>query len=217
MEAANSTPLRAATQILAFEPRNAAASNRTVSPAAIERREKTEPSVDGREIARYICDEMLGNTRLTNERFKEIHNRILNWGEKSAFLLFFDLVRYNGPWDHKAAIRARWGKTATLFGVTISFDIWSNIHFGYVGAAAGFSRTTLLRAAGAAQAAFSKIPDGYVERLFATSTGIFEAADDPRDQHSIALGVDLRASNETGVLLDRLLKRMRANLGSISD
>ncbi len=217
MEAANNAALRASPQILAFEERNADAAKAATPSAAIEKRGPTEQPVDGKLIANFICDEMLTNTQATNERFKKIHERIQKWGEKAAFMLFFDLVRYGGAWDHKATIRARWGKTATLFGTIISFDIWSNIHFGYVGAAVGFSRTTLLRSAGAAQAMFSSIPDGYLERLFGAPSGILEAADDPRDQHAITLGVDLREAAEAGSLQDRLLKQMRANLGKIAD
>lgn len=62
-----------------------------------------------------------------------------------------------GIWDHKPKIRAKWD-VAQLIDFTplnkpekinFYYDIWSNIHYGYVGLAAGFSETELVDSASA--------------------------------------------------------------------
>jgi len=74
----------------------------------------------------------------------EISNQVaalMMWGMK---------VRQNGDWDHKpklhrfvSATTKKWSWHA--YNVTIYYyDIWSNIHYGYVGVAAGFSEDVLL-------------------------------------------------------------------------
>ena len=71
------------------------------------------------------------------------------------------LVRQNGPWDHKPKLRemyekmsvprGSYGRMGRAFHFPIRgdvfhefyYDIWSNIHFGYVGTKAGFDEQTL--------------------------------------------------------------------------
>jgi hypothetical protein len=71
----------------------------------------------------------------------------------AALALWTERVGQNRPWDHKL-------KILTLFGGNVRhkqgrheyfYDIWSNIHYGYVGMAAGFSENALLDGAGAEQ------------------------------------------------------------------
>lgn len=61
-----------------------------------------------------------------------------------------DLFVGDGAWDHKPIIEPVWGTDNRLGDVahTYFYDIWSNIHFGYVGLAAGFSRAELTNGAG---------------------------------------------------------------------
>lgn len=76
-----------------------------------------------------------------------------------AMNLWYQQVRYDGPWDHKPVIksrsefRSRTGESEYhIFGDTAyNFDVWSNVHYGYVGLAVGFERAVLLDGAGAAQ------------------------------------------------------------------
>lgn len=58
-----------------------------------------------------------------------------------------------GEWDHKPKIRRVWGARNRLGNTNIDYyyDIWSNIHYGYVGGAAAFSLNELLEGASVQQ------------------------------------------------------------------
>ena len=82
----------------------------------------------------------------------------------SAFSTWTTLVWAGGPWDHKPQLDQMLGLGATLPGGDYYFpvrgdeeyeyfyDIWSNIHYGYVGTAAGFDEGTLQSGAAAGDA-----------------------------------------------------------------
>ena len=77
---------------------------------------------------------------------------------------WFLQVRANGPWDHKPILRqmyvamsnppGSYGQLSRAFHFPIRgdvfneyyYDIWSNIHYGFVGRCAGFDATTLQEA-----------------------------------------------------------------------
>lgn len=75
---------------------------------------------------------------------------LMAWGLK---------VRQNGDWDHKPRIARRFNDRNPgglqhwhLHGCTLYFyDVWSNLHYGYVGRAAGFTESVLLDGAGVEQ------------------------------------------------------------------
>jgi hypothetical protein len=62
-----------------------------------------------------------------------------------------------GDWDHKPRIGPVWGQKNRLgdSAKVYYYDIWSNIHFGYVGRAAGFSLDELLGGSNAQQNVYS--------------------------------------------------------------
>jgi hypothetical protein len=77
-----------------------------------------------------------------------------------ALMLWKAKVGTDCHWDHKPKIRGRsdfWSRSTGsaewhVYGtMAYNFDCWSNIHFGYVGTAVGFSETVLLDGAGVAQ------------------------------------------------------------------
>ena len=79
----------------------------------------------------------------------------------AAFMAWALLVGQNGPWDHKPII-ARIFTPAVDSGVqhyhryhdyVYFYDVWSNVHYGYVGRACGFSDSELLDGAGLEQIA----------------------------------------------------------------
>ncbi|MFF9851012.1 SpvB/TcaC N-terminal domain-containing protein [Streptomyces litmocidini] len=80
-----------------------------------------------------------------------------NWyADKAAALAAWkELVKTGGPWDHKGRIRGMNGNrefNSTNIpgtGLWIRDDFWSNVHYGYVGTAAGFSPEVLLGGASA--------------------------------------------------------------------
>lgn len=52
----------------------------------------------------------------------------------AAMALWTERVGQNRPWDHKVAIAHRFGRVWHKHGeVDYYYDIWSNIHYGYVG------------------------------------------------------------------------------------
>lgn len=62
-----------------------------------------------------------------------------------ALARFYLYLRTGGDWDLKVHIGPIWGQVNRLGDTedTYYYDVWSNIHFGYVGRAAGFTLATL--------------------------------------------------------------------------
>jgi hypothetical protein len=122
--------------------------------------------------------------------------------------VFGSLVRKDGPWDHKPAIlqmtfhsKGVWTPLpGDPYKKLIKYDIWSNIHYGYVGRSLGIPASTLMS----------------VQRDFGIST----FADDV----SVRLGIDLwaryggnlRRSNLLQGVLDRILVYRRIHFGGYS-
>jgi RHS repeat-associated protein len=104
-------------------------------------------------ILRRMWAEMVANSaftsRLPNPQL--LPQNAWVWG-------FFGIsVRPGGPWDHKPMLRLLAGVCADCRFYTpirgydrrywVRFDVWSNIHYGYVGRAIGFSTVSLLTSA----------------------------------------------------------------------
>jgi Bacterial toxin 44 len=116
-----------------------------------------------------------------------------------ALKIWVDIVKTGAPWDHKGYIRTHFGcggvqKVWHRYGpVSYFYDVWSNIHFGYVGFAVGFSEDTLLDGAGAQQLWTNvkkaikekKLPELKIEEF---SPRTFDA---PEDRAAITMGVKL--------------------------
>ncbi len=77
----------------------------------------------------------------------------------AALMIWAMKVRQNGDWDHKPTIASRFNPRVRggqqhwhLYGHTLYYyEVWSNLHYGYVGTAAGFSESILLDGAGLEQ------------------------------------------------------------------
>lgn len=95
---------------------------------------------------------------------------------------FYRQVRNGGPWDLKNNVYKPYKKTGLIIcGTTYGNDMPGNFHYGFVGAAAGFSDLILHKAAGMAQ-----------ERA-GTSKPEYHCTygDDPQDFEFVRLGIDL--------------------------
>jgi len=127
---------------------------------------------NGEEILSFIFDEFQKNASDDNETFKAIRQKLKfpevwmpDYGAVvagkmfEAMMLFKDKVGYGKAWDQKRYIVSKWGKLSRLYGVLVDYDVWSNIHYGYVGSLAGFSNDVLLDCAGIAQAVYSDVPE----------------------------------------------------------
>ena len=82
--------------------------------------------------------------------------------------------------------------------------MWSNIHYGYVGAAAGFSDGVLLDGAGLEQVGSTLLRGKTPTR----STGVsgLRAWDDPADRAGISVGIALYGRKPAGVTPDELVR-----------
>lgn len=125
----------------------------------------------------------------------------------AAFLMWADNVMQDGPWDHKPTIRRRFNPAAIggeqvwhRYGDWLYFyDIWSNIHYGFVGAACGFTESELLDGAG-----WEQIGSDLARWSMPNGTPGVEGMrrfDDPSDRASIAIGMRLYPSTSTGAVL----------------
>src|SRR3569833_1276698 len=74
---------------------------------------------------------------------------------EAALMMWTRNVMQNAKWDHKPFIRSHFHSASTHSGIwhrydktDYFYDIWSNIHYGYVGSAAGLVVCSLLVGAG---------------------------------------------------------------------
>lgn len=97
-----------------------------------------------------------------------------------------------GNWDHKPYILNNYAPNGftTIGSRTYRFDIWSNIHYGYVGRAAGFPGGELTGGAGVEQIG-SNFASGNPSALSLGADNLFAAYDDPSDNAAIQIGVNL--------------------------
>ena len=115
------------------------------------------------------------------------------------------LVRPNGVWDHKQYFQEGGEKYDEFNSTGVSaypwhhkyrgyeyyYDIWSNIHYGYVGRYLGFSEDSLLDGAGLAQLG-SDIANRSIPTDRVDTNGIgFRRFDDVTDYLSVRLGISL--------------------------
>jgi hypothetical protein len=103
-----------------------------------------------------------------------------------ALVLFYQKVKTNAEWDHKPILKKMLAMTrgnSRYFPIRgdsnreYFFDLWSNIHYGFVGSAAGFSAGTL-HLPGALAGQFKEgLPT--------------VGRDNPGDRLSVQIGIDL--------------------------
>lgn len=141
-----------------------------------------------------------------------------------AYKLWKDMVGYRRPWDHKPILARRLAEmgapntTWHRYGHEDYFyDIWSNIHYGYVGVACGFSLDELLGGASVAQAmndsnnAWSKKRSVHVQ--YHPENGDFlNRFDDVPDQISIRTGAELFAAAKPSALTLSILLKAVVNV-----
>lgn len=161
------------------------------------------------ELSKYITGEMRRNVHSPeakqiagNLKLSSVGNHVLSLplsGSSYSIALWrwAGLVGYDGRWDHKGFIKSRYGKWSHDQVTKYEFflDIWSNIHYGYIGLSIGFSEGVLKSGAGAAQLK----NDGYEPaetfgaqcKSSAFEMACLPALDHPHDQAAIQIGCDL--------------------------
>jgi len=132
-----------------------------------------------------------------------------------AIILWTLKVAQNSVWDHKPYIRKTF-HPAVPNGEQVwhhydrylyYYDIWSNIHYGYVGRACGFSESELLDGAGIEQIGSDllrfKLPSGKV------NVEGLRAFDDSSDRESISIGIALHKKHPDYVTSQAILSRVK--------
>jgi Bacterial toxin 44 len=139
---------------------------------------------------------------------------------RTAALISWGLnVRQDGIWDHKPIIAKRFHPRNPggqqhwhLYNTTLYYyDVWSNVHYGFVGKAAGFSDSVLLDGAGLEQIGSTLLRFSRPQRD-ATVSGL-RAWDDPHDRAGVEMGISLYQTNPgnltTQILLNAIVNSTR--------
>ncbi|POA75815.1 polymorphic toxin type 44 domain-containing protein [Pseudomonas sp. GW531-T4] len=139
-------------------------------------------------------------------------------GKKAkAFAIWTERVGQDRPWDHKPKIRAAFGGLWHKQGkYDYFYDIWSNIHYGYVGRVAGFSESVLADGAGAEQIVsdswgkvtdITKPPERRKHRgpHRAENVDGLRAWDDDPDRISISIGIKLFNQHPNGGITAKMV------------
>lgn len=122
----------------------------------------------------------------------------------AALIIWAGLVRQDGDWDHKPKIAARFhprDPTAQhwhLYGTTLYYyEVWSNIHYGYVGKGVGFSDSVLLDGAGLEQIGSTLLR--FSAPQSDPSVSGLRRWDDPHDRAAIEIGIRMFNNHPTNV------------------
>ena len=134
----------------------------------------------------------------------------------AALLLWTVQVMQGADWDHKPKIAARFNSRAggglqhwhRYGGTSYFYDVWSNLHYGYVGAAAGFSDAVLLDGAGLEQIG-STVKRGERPSRAPGISGL-RAFDDTHDRNAITAGIGLYRRNPDQVTARELVDLVRS-------
>ncbi|WP_089729467.1 polymorphic toxin type 44 domain-containing protein [Candidatus Thiosymbion oneisti] len=121
---------------------------------------------------------------------------------KLTLILWAEKVKDKADWDHKPKIKRWFPSSISCFnnehlygGHVYNHDIWSNIHYGYVGMAAGFSERELILGAAFAHTwgelgrseLFEEWLDIFLEKIKHNPM----IWDDPKDKAAIKVGIRL--------------------------
>lgn len=129
----------------------------------------------------------------------------------AAMTIWTERVGQNRDWDHKPKIYTRFGSYYQKQGeYDYFYDIWSNIHYGYVGRAGGLSESVLADGAGIEQIAsdsIRKVFDWNKRRGPHATPGVdgMKAYDDVPDRISIGIGIKLFAEHPNGGITSKMV------------
>ena len=137
-----------------------------------------------------------------------------------AYLEWIEMVAPGKEWDHKAVMKKLFGEWTVDYnlGYLFNFDIWSNIHYGYIGSACEFTEWELLGGAGAAQVYAGTNPPGYWDRRFSRigDADFLSAFDDPKDQEAIKIGIGLWNRQRTSISVEMIHWQVVQNLNVLN-
>ncbi len=114
-----------------------------------------------------------------------------------AYIIWIKMVKTDAPWDYKLKIYRKesgfeWGgEHYQMCCSQYSYENPSNIHYGYVGKAAGFGDLELKAGAGVAQYWQHRLSPEYQKLIEAGKVGLHTYFDEPEDQAGIEIGLSL--------------------------
>ncbi|WP_236249976.1 polymorphic toxin type 44 domain-containing protein, partial [Pseudomonas cichorii] len=129
----------------------------------------------------------------------------------AAMAIWTERVGQNRPWDHKPKIHSKFGGYSHKQGkYDYFYDIWSNIHYGYVGRAGGLSESVLSDGAGLEQIAsdsIRKVLDWERRKGPHATEGVegLKAFDDAPDRISISIGIRLFDEHPNGGITAKMV------------
>ncbi|WP_026286341.1 polymorphic toxin type 44 domain-containing protein [Pseudomonas umsongensis] len=148
------------------------------------------------------------------------------WTKKlEAMVIWTKKVGQDMDWDHKPKLRKLFPGVRHKQGkFDYFYDIWSNIHYGYVGVAGGISESVLLDGAGVEQIGsdtkrwFEDRQKNPGPHLTASLFDGLRAFDDVADRVSISIGVKLYKQHPNGgitakIIMDEVLSVAPENWG----
>ncbi|RMR13316.1 polymorphic toxin type 44 domain-containing protein [Pseudomonas syringae group genomosp. 3] len=132
--------------------------------------------------------------------------------QAKAFAIWAERVGQNRPWDHKPILAAKYDGVVyhKQGNYEYFYDIWSNIHYGYVGRAGGLSESVLADGAGVEQIAsdsIRKVLNWKKRRGPHATPGVdgMKAYDDAPDRISISIGIKLFAEHPDGGITAKMI------------
>lgn len=134
----------------------------------------------------------------------------------AAFMTWAQLVGQNGPWDHKRIIARIFTPAVDCgtqefhryHGYVYFYDVWSNIHYGYVGRACGFSESELLDGAGLEQIVSDLLRLKHVR----ATPGVegLRRFDHEHDRVAVEIGISLHHRPSVALDVDHLVRLILA-------
>jgi len=114
-----------------------------------------ENATNGVDVTYWLYNEMVHNANTRYTKLMRRYNYIFGFDyltmKADAMWLFKNAVDYEAPWDFKISFNKKLIQEVTIANTPVRMDMVANIHYGFVGSAAGFSRLELFVGAGIAQ------------------------------------------------------------------
>ena len=141
--------------------------------------------------------------------------------KKEAYRLWKEMVGAGCLWDHKSYIRQRFKNWSCnkddKMPLKFNFDIWSNVHYGFVGKHVGFLELELLNGAGYAQIgdnnkslkSWDTWKEYFENRVVDFGDADFLGGfDDPKDQQAIKVGFALYDAYKENLTSEQLIAKL---------
>ena len=153
-------------------------------------------------VLEYMYQEMITNAQ--SQAVKDIKAELDKGKNLSALFKWRSLVKENAVWDHKPKLAEKFIKDSDDYYLPIRsdgeheffYDIWSNVHYGFVGSSAGFDSDTLHK--------------------YASASWIGAGKEDKGDYLSVQIGIDLWNNYQLGLapanVSDEILSRLQEYL-----